>query len=260
MKDLLITLFLSILAFTWVSENKEKDAVLIIVFMLAFFGLPFNNRIIQTGLNVDLSALIIVTVWIAMKLKFRNSNISWTQLTPRLKTLYYFLFIGTILGFIYINEGGAALNNFYSINLTPFEQILNNSINIILVILFLKILVNYQYDSIFLDRMAKVFAFTIFIQVFSQLLMVFGMPNLLWGLFRAKGAFDTDIVRNIGLWTGFGQGVYVVLLIYFSFLYYGRRKKFSVATILAALLYSFLTGSRQTLSFIALFFAIKLSN
>ena len=54
----------------------------------------------------------------------------------------------------------------------------------------------------------------------------------------------------------FGMGVYVVLIISFSLLYFNKHKMLSIAAILFAVIYSLISGQRQTVAFIVLFFVL----
>ncbi len=257
MKSILISTFLLIIVLFLVMENKEKKAVLIIIFMLAFFGSPFENRFIQTGIRIDMSGIIIFFFWVLIRLKNMNSKKyknNWKKLSPKVTYLYFFLLEGVFLGLIYHQDERETLLRM--LIQTPFQQIINNSINIILVIIFLKILVNFQYDDLLRSKMAKIFMITIFINVFSQMLKLLGMENILMGLFRTQGIFDTEEVRNNGLWAGFGMGVYVVLIISFSSLYYKNHKFLSIAAILSAVVFSILTAARQTIVFTGIFFIL----
>jgi hypothetical protein len=249
MKAFYISIFLSLISFFLVINNQEKRAILIMIFMIPFYSFyPIENSIIHTNIHVEISGIIMISIWIAMKLKRRKNN--WKELSPSINSLYYFLIIGIFLGSIYYNDGVEHLGMSIC---TPSDQIIEASIFIILVILLLKILVNYQYDDVFKAKIAKIFILTIFIQVLSQLLRIFGYEYILWGLFYSRGLFDIIDIRNIGLYTGFGMGVYIVLIISLSVLYFNRHNKISSLAILFAIIYSLLSGQRQTIAFIILF-------
>ena len=83
-----------------------------------------------------------------------------------------------------------------------------------------------------------------------------GLDYILWNLFTSSGVFDIWDIRNLGLWGGFGLGVYVVLIISFSLIYYKKRKLYSQLCILFVLIYSILSGQRQTIFFIVIFFLV----
>ena len=245
MKVLFLTIFFSIFLFYLVMNNKDKRAVLIMLFMIPFTYSPISIISPNSQIHTQLCGFLVFSVWLAMELKSKIHSkhiISWKELSPKLIYLYYFLFMGIILGIIYSKDVIDYTNN---ISLIPPLTIINNSINVMLVIMLLKILVNFQYDDLFRAKMAKVFCFTIFINVFSQILKILNMENIFWNLFRARGLFDVEDVRNVGLFYGFGKGTYLVLLISFSFLYYKTHKLLSVAVISATLVYAFFSGSRQ---------------
>ena len=254
MKVVLITIFLSIITFYLVMNNDGKRAVLIMLFMIPFTWYPISIISPYSQILTQSCGFLVFSVWLAMKLKSKTSSkykITWKELSPKLIYLYYFLFMGIILGVIYSKDVMDYSDNIYQL---PTSTIINNSINIILVILILKILVNFQYDDLFRAKIAKVFCFTIFFQVFSQILKILGKEHFFWNLFSAKGVFDIENVRNVGLFYGFGKGPYLVLLISFSLLYYNRHKFLSIAVILSTFVYAILTGTRQYFVFIILLF------
>lgn len=261
MKVFLISIFLSILSFILVYSGKTKMAVLIMIFTIPIFYSPLENSVIHYRLYVGMAGLIIFSIWIALRLKYSNSHIklvNWKNITPKVTFLYYFLFSGILLGYIYLDSGYTYIGGSADLRFTPTEQIINNSVFILLVILLLKILVNFQFDNAFRSKMAKVFICTIFVHVFSQMLKIVGMQNILFGLLSPVGMFDITEIRNLGLWAGFGQGVYVVLIIALSIIYYYNHKKLSISAIVFSFVYSLLSGTRQTVSFIVLFFFILL--
>lgn len=251
MKALIISTFLSLAAFYLVMNNNEKRAVLIMIFTLPFFYYPLENSKYHFGIRICMCGLIVFSVWLAIKLK--RTKMNWKEFSPKVVSLYYFLFMGLVLGCIYLEDGIEYMGGSRYDRMPPSEQIINNSIFIILVILMLKILVNFQYDDLFRAKIAKIFIFTIFVQVFSQVLKLLGMEHILWSLFSPSGIFDIEYVRNIGLWGGFGLGVYVVLIISLALLYFNKHKMLSIASILFTVIYSLITGQRQTVASIALF-------
>jgi hypothetical protein len=251
MKVFLLSMTFSLIAFFLVMNNEEKKAILLIIFVIPFFYYPLENSKIHIGININMSGLIIFFVWFAMLIK--NKKMNWNKLSPKLVYLYYFLFAGIILGLVYSEHGVEYLGGRYINVLSPQKQILNNSVFVILVILFFKILSRFQYDISFLEKAAKIFTFTIFIQVFSQSLKIFGFDNILWSLLSPIGVFNIKDIRNTGLWGGFGFGVYVVLIIAFSLIYYHKHKNLSKICIFFVFIYSILSGQRQSVAFIGLF-------
>jgi len=251
MKSLLLSTFFSVVAFYLVMNNDKKRAILIMIFAIPFFYYPLENTQIHYGIRICMCGMIIFSVWLAMKLKKIRMDLK--KYSPKVISLYYFLFIGIVLGCIYLGDGIEYMGGNREVRMLPSGQIINNSIFIILVILMLKVLVNFQHDSLFRAKIAKAFILTIFVQVFSQTLKILGMEHLLWNLFSPSGIYDIENVRNLGLWGGFGLGVYVVLIISLSLLYINNHKELSVTSILLVVIYSLVTGQRQTIGGIALF-------
>ena len=257
MKDILISIILFLYVYFLMTNYKEKTAILIMIFMIPFFLNPFYNSRINSGIHVQTSGLLVFGIWFLMKFNSRTKKIykiDWKQLSPKVNSLYYFLFMGIILGIIFSDSGIEYFGVSRYTGLTPLRQIINNSIYLILVILMLKILVNFQYDNQLRAKIAKLFIVTIFIQVLSQVLMLLKMEDILLGLFKGTALLEIQDIRNLGLYNGFGMGVYVVLIVSFSLLYYKKHKSLSVMGVLFAMIYSLLSGQRQTLVFIFLFF------
>jgi len=257
MKAILISTFLSIVIFFLLIEKDKKKAILIIVFMLPIAGNPLTNKVINTGLRLDIVSILILVYWFVITFvykKSQQSRINLNQLSPKIKYLYYFIVWGIFLGVIYLQDGNDHLMR--TAMESPLLQVINNSILIILVIIFFKILMPFQYDYYFRSKMAKVFIITIFINLFSSLLYFFKFEGFLWGLFRTQGVFGGTDVRISGLYASFGFGVYVTLIVAFSLLYYRKHKLLSITAIIATVIFSLLSGTRQTIVFIALFIAI----
>jgi hypothetical protein len=254
LKVFIISILLSLYAFYLVLINNDKKAIFLIIFSIPIFYYPLENSKLHIGINIGMSGMIILATWLAMKFKGRNTN--WKNLSPNFPYLYYLLLAGIILGLVYQDFGLEYMGGRYFNILSPMQQILNNSIFILLVILFLKILSPFQYDIHFLETSARIFSYSIFLQVFSQFLKIIGYEDILFGLLSSGGVYNSWDVRNFGLWGGFGLGVYVVLIISFSLLYYYNNKKVSLLCILLVLIYSFVTNQRQTIAFIILFFIL----
>lgn len=260
MKAFLISVILSIFAFALVLNNKEKKAILIIIFTIPFFYYPLENSKVHYHILIGMSGLIIFATWFGVQFKritISNYKLTdWKRINKYIISLYYFLIIGIILGLKYSATDYQYIGLGRYIKLTALEQIINNSIFLILVILFLKLLVNFQNDINFQKKIREIFLFTIFIQIFSQMLYVLGINNIFFNLFSPGVSFNRGDVRNLGLWGGFGLGVYVVLIISFSVLDYKEHPKLSKFSIIAALIFSVLTSERQTIAFSVLFFFI----
>lgn len=261
MKEILIPIFLGCLSFYWIFRGKESRVLSIIVFLLAFFGKPLHNIFIKTGLQLDMSGIVIIFVWIAYKLKYLNTQTlrpNWKELSSKIVYIYFFLISGTILGLLYLKDANESLPDFYSYPVSPMQQLLSNILNIVVVIMFLKILVNFKDDAFIKYKMARALSYTIYLHVLSQFLKYFGVSGYLANLFFTQGSFNTQEVRNIGMYSGFGMGVYIVLLISFSIMYFKENKLFSVTTIFATIIFSFFSASRQNLVFGSVFILVFL--
>jgi hypothetical protein len=252
MKVLLGTIVLSIYLLFLVLNNRSKTAVKIMIFMIPFTYFPIQSFYPDSRIFIQASGFLVFFVWLGFTIKkFESAKPipSWTELSPKLPYLYYFLASGIILGLIYANDVVEYSNH---ISVSSFISILSNSTNLLLAIMLLKILSQYQYDVKYLAQLGKLFSFTILIQVTSQLLKILGLENILWNLLRADGIFDVEDVRNVGMFSGFGVGPYLLLVLAFSFMYYKRYKILSIATIMGVFIFATLTGARQNIIFIVL--------
>jgi hypothetical protein len=254
MKAVLISVFFSLVIFYLLVLKDREKAILIIVFMLPIGGDPLINNVIDTGLRLNIVSVLIFVYWFTILMTYKKSEINripLKRLSPKIKYIFIFVLWGVFLGIIYLQDGNDYLVR--GIKHSPIFQILNNSIFMILIIIFFKILSPFIYDSFFRSKMAKVFIITIFLNLFSSLLYVFGAENFLWGLFKTLGVFEGTDIRINGLYASFGFGVYVTSIVAFSLLYYNRHKLLSISAIVAVIIFSILSGSRQTIVFIVLF-------
>jgi len=261
MKALLLSIVMSTVALAWILNNNEKKAILLVLFTIPFFYSPLENTRIHLGLTVGMSGVILFMVWLLLtvqkKIKTRF-NIGLKSFSPNIYSLYYFLVIGIVLGLIYYSDGILSPGLRSSFIYTPVGQLVNNSIYVILVLILLRLLVKYQYNDSFRMIIAQTFSFTIVIQVISQILNIYGWNNFLWGILTPEVAVGGNYARNYGLFLGFGMGVYVVLLVALSSIYYNKNKNYSRAIISLTIVFSFLTGARQTIAFILLYLIIVL--
>lgn len=236
--------------------DKEILALKILLVLMMFSAYPLNNSYFNIGMEIELSIILIFAI-IAGKLfrdgSFSSRENSISNLSKYFPVLYYFLFAGIILGLIYHQAGLHYLEGVRTHPLSPYEQIILNSLNIAVVILFLKILIPYQYNKKILHQFSVAFSSTIFILVISQFFFKGLWEN---SFFYFTGKLPTIFgVRNFGLWNGFGLGVYTVLVMFFSLVYFEKHKIFSSLTILFAIIFSLANGSRQIIVLVGIFSA-----
>lgn len=252
--------FLFVVFVLLVMLDKEITALKILLVIMMFSAYPLNNSYFNVGMEIELSILLVFAFMIGRFLRdgsFNSKRTSISKLSRFFPSLYYFLFAGIILGLIYHQVGFHYLEGVRTHPLSPYEQITLNSLNIIVVILFLKLLIPYQYNEDILYEISSAFVFSIFIMVCSQFFF-----RELWekSFFYFTGIRSTPFGnRNFGLWNGFGLGVYTVLVLFFSLIYYNRHKAYSIAAIISTIIFALANGSRQGIVLISIFIISAIS-
>lgn len=167
----LILFFLTVTVFVLALCKREKLAVCIMIFTVPYSATPFDDVHFFIGLN----GFLVWSIWLA--LKYRECRgvklVDWKVISPAIVLLYYFLFAGILLPIIKRNH---SIDTFTEVS--PELQVLNYSLYILTVILFIKILVNFRNDFEFQNKLIFVFLSTAFLQFFSYLLFFFGSQDI----------------------------------------------------------------------------------
>jgi hypothetical protein len=136
-------------------------AIVILFFTIPFLAAPWR----ESGYYVGLNAFLVWAIWLGDRVRrviTHDATTDWTVISGKLRLLYYFLLLGAVLGLF--NERSYM---FYFAGHTPTQSIINFSIYIITVILFIKIMINYRYDFEFHEHLCLVFIATSFLQLAS---------------------------------------------------------------------------------------------
>jgi len=260
----LILIFFVVLDFILVLSNKDKIAIGILVATIPFAAHPFINA--NFPILLGLNAFIIWSIWLAQIVKKNLFNIqsnSWTVISKKVRYLYYFLIVGLLLPIIKSNYSNFNLGRY-----TPFESIINYSLSILTIILFIKIMVNYRYDFEFQDKLMAIFISTSFLQFGSFVFNYTGYGHLLPKFLVTQQEFSELYYRFSGLLGDYELIVdYSMAVIGFALILIIKRKYIflSIGSILMATLIGILSGTRSFLVillifmfFVYIFFTIKL--
>jgi hypothetical protein len=250
----LILIALCASAFALVISGREKPAIKILVFTIPFYAAPFHDFNVLIGMN----GFLILTIWAGLRLrespKFRLKT--WRRISRWLSVLYYFLFMGIVLGLLHGDY------SFSPNNIPPLLQIVNFSCYIILVILFIKIMANYVYDFEFQTEMLFVFVATSFLQLFSIGVSVSGYAHLFPRFLVGEPTVFLD--PTINQFTQRFAGLlgdyeliadYALMVMGFSIVLwaYGRNKIVLLSAIISALIIGVASGTRSFIVILVIF-------
>ena len=144
-----ILVLLSLLCFLLVIFNKKKLAVSALFFSLPFVAAPFKNSDLFQ-FKLGLNAFMVWSIWLgqmAHNVINNRKSINWSVLSPKLNALYYFLVIGALVA---LYKGGGSFLTYGAPDgpMNFSESVVNYSLYVLTVILFIKIMVEYEFDRI----------------------------------------------------------------------------------------------------------------
>jgi len=251
LKYLILILFSSI-GFLLTVLNRDKLAVGVMVFFIPFAAHPLadSNFPILLGLN----AFLVWSIWLGMKtrtLLTRIGYVSWTHISGKLRYFYYFLLAGFLIPL--------AKNDYSDINLgslSPLESVVNYSLSIFTLILFIKIMVNYGYDFEFQDKLKLVFASTCFLQFASFVFYYGGYGNLVPRFLLGTDALAGSYLR-FGALLGDYELIadYSLVVIGLAIILYVKRRWTAVAATacLVSMAIGILSGTRSFIVVLLIF-------
>lgn len=232
--------------------DKKKIAVQILFFFIPFFANPFRDKGIFFLLG--LNAFLVWAIWIGQTLRnvIIKKEVSWCVLSPRLRVLYYFLFVGIILAVSRGNSPDLSFSCHHSLN----QSLLNFSLYIITIILFLKIMVEYRYDYNFQDRLCLILILTTFFQFGSFLSYSFGLTKFLPAFLSSPPEYAEGFYRFTGLLGDYElivDYVAIVICLALIFIHRGKHKIISLISIVIGGVIGVLSGTRSFFVVCALF-------
>lgn len=253
----LFTIGIAIFFFMITLNGKEKVAVKCLLFLL-----PFQILFTSTTIPIGLNGAIIWSIWIAGKIRgqyFYKEAISWQSISPAVLWLYYFLIAGFLIG-ISQNEN---LDGFTTISQS--KQILNYSLYLITVIMFLKIMVAYKDEPEFQKELQYIFMLSVFLQLLPYILPLLGSSAFAEAMveYSAVEFNDTLIMEDVRRFSGI-IGDYelvvdytlMVIAIAYTFILSGAKKTIPIIVLVTAVAVAFLSGTRSFLIVLPLFFVL----
>jgi len=253
--EYLVLIFFVALGFILVLLNKDKIAIEILVFTIPFAAHPFTDA--KFPILLGLNGFLIIGIWLAQTIKknlFHTQSTKWTVISKKVKYLYYFLIGGILLAFLKSDYSNFNLGRY-----TPFESIINYSLSILCLILFIKIMVSYRYDFNFQDKLMAVFILTSFLQFGSFLFNYIGYGHLLPKFLVTSAEFSETYYRFSGLLGDYELIVdYTMVVIGFASILVVKRKYMflSIASITISLLMGILSGTRSFFVIISIYLII----
>ncbi|MGE5402745.1 MAG: O-antigen ligase family protein [Ignavibacteriales bacterium] len=255
----IIVLLLAFSTAATIILNKEKYGLYILTFCIPFAALPFK----ENGVLIGMNGIIIVVYWITLKFKYnivlKVGLNNWLGISKKLLWLYYLLIMGFILGISH--ESYEVFNSPLLESFNPQEEILNFSAFIIIVILYLKIMVNYAGDSELQDKLLYIFTLTPFLHFIAYIFSIVGLANLLPAFMSTVGgnySYGT-IYRFWGLLGDYELIVdYAMVSIASSLILIikGKHKVISLASIIVSIFCGLLSGTRSFLIIVPLFILV----
>ena len=253
-----LVLVLSLGVFIGALKGHEKLALKAIVFSLSFAATPFRSD----GLLVGLSGIMIITLWLGvlMQKNGRPRLYDGDDLGSTLKFLVYFLVGGIALAFLQTNYDRDTATD-----ISAGLQILNYSLYIIILIIFVKMMLRFKDDREFQHELMHVFILSAFVHLAVIVLTIFGygsaVPSFLVSseVTREDFGIEAIAVRFSGL-----IGDYELLVDYCMIaiglalvLVFRKEHRLTAAlSIVAAFITALSTGTRSFLVIVAVFAAL----
>lgn len=243
MESLKLFLFIYSLIFSYVTLKHYKLAIKLIIFNISFL-IPFQTSYLPVGLpGLQIILFIILTIFIR-----NNKGIKLSSLTSKSKAfilLYYFLVIGLLIGLYYT----AIDIDFTDAGFSNLTQVIYFSLNLIVIILFVKILFSIEHDFLFYRSLIKIFCFSILVHAiaFSIFANTSIAPILFYNAESDSANLNTEIVRFNSLIGDYELTIdYILITIGFSLSLYLREKKIvNLVLILIAVWLGLMTGTRS---------------
>ncbi|MBN1187866.1 MAG: hypothetical protein JXB49_36670 [Bacteroidales bacterium] len=237
------------IAFVFLYFKRREQSVKIIILSLPFSYTPLFTETFGKFIPISISGILIILLYILTfwRKKLVNKSKSFTYL---LGAIFFILIWGGLFAFANYKD---ALD-FYEIysgrlstqlsELRPIYQYLFHSTNLIICIMFIKIL-SWNFFSIDnIKNLCYVFSLTIIPNFIFQILQITGYSDILGGLFVEIDYSGLKDPRFFGLYNHFGFGVYISMIIGFSLYFKFKNYIFIITT---TVLYSLLSGQRQAI-------------
>ncbi|MEA4851611.1 MAG: hypothetical protein VB126_09195 [Paludibacter sp.] len=255
-KDL-ISIALGIVILILSINGKEKIATKIVIFLLPF-GVVFPTPFLPVGLN----GVLIWFLWIGIKFKTTRNIVyfrSWLSISKAMLIFYCILFIGVFMGLTQSKIIDPQTH------ISQINQIINYSLYIITVILFIKILVLYKDDIKFQNSLKLYFMLSIFLHLLPYFIGSFGGESFSKSIQTSSEAIVSDVIVNsdINRFSGVLGDYeliidYILIIIALSFSFLAQRKYIliSIPVLITAVFVALSSGTRSFLIVTPVFFGI----
>jgi hypothetical protein len=234
--------------------NYKRENIIFLTILLVPIGTLFDSSIIPIGLT----GILIWSIWFSIIIKRNNIGmkvINWKEISPKLLWLYLFIFLGLIIGLINVNSLDTYTKE------SQFTQVFRLTMNILTIVFFIKILVNYRTDITFQKKIKYIFTLSIFIHLIPIIAEKIGILNRLVAISYTTfedSLIHIEVSRFSGLFFDYELIIdYCLIIIGLSLsnILQNQRKKFiSFLTILIALFIGLKSGTRSFLIILPIFF------
>ena len=248
----LVALFFFFISYILTSSNKERLSVSILFFFIPFLAAPFKEA--SFFFILGLNSFMIWGIWLA-HITASNSiykfNYSWNIYSNKISILYYFLFGGIIL--VLINPN---LDKILFAYHEPISSTVNFSLYLVTLVIFLKIMINYQFDYLFHDKLKAIFIATSLLQVSIFIISLTSLGRYLPNYLITTQEIHTSKFRYAGLLGDYELIVdYIMIVIAFCIIFLLRKKYLilSYCGIASSISLGILSGTRSFIIIIILF-------
>jgi hypothetical protein len=247
----MIALFFSSLflfAFIYYYLKKKEFGLNVIIFSIPFSYSPFFTATFGEYFPISITGILVVLYYFFTR-SWRNSYAPNSFYKFLRNILLFYIILGTGNALFY-NKDAQFLQNYIGelttqiSQLKPFVQVLYNASNLLICIYFLNILnKHFQVKKNIIDA-AYVFSITIIPIFIYQILQMTGYERIFGGLFVSGNLTKLDIPRYMSLFTIFGLGIYVTMVMLFSLHF---KFKYYRLIFISAIFFSLFCGERQAL-------------
>ena len=229
---------LSIFVYSCLWKKEYGLQVIIFTIPISSTYVPLSGY--WQSFPISLTGILVVFFYI---LTFSRRNFKWHN--SYFKCLFYILLFNLVWGMIFTffySDDVVRLSNYWGDTQTqlgllkPAFQVIYHSSNLVICILFLNILRKYFQVQKNIENAAYVFSLSIFLMFSTQLLEIFGIREI-------RPVYPDD-PSYMGLFSMFGFGIYIAMVIAFSLLFKFSHYRIIIIT---AFLYGLFSCERQAI-------------
>lgn len=239
-----------LLAFLYQFYVKKNRGINVIVFSIPFSYTPFYNNLIGELLPISISGILVVLCYLLTYTREKR-YFHTPQFRNLKRILWFYLSVGILVSFMYYSDANNLTSHVGYVTslvskLSPVEQVIYNALNLLFCIMFLDLLRSHFQIKENINSVARIFSLTIIPMFFYQTLQMTGNSDIFGSVLTPTMEVNAYDTRYFSLYTVFGFGIYVAMVIVFS-LYF--RFKYYFITLILGLLFGLFSGERQALVF-----------